>query len=264
MSAWDTGRRIRALWSIIFWVVVGVASYVLGVQSAVGQQAEASVLDAARFTTDPPAPLNLVSIPTVGIALLVIGLIAWGVHGVRRALALVAISATALVASQLLKLQLLSRPELFELDAPNTFPSGHMTVFAVLTAAIIWAVPTSVRAIAALAGAALLAAVGWQLLAFGWHRPSDVLGAIALGVLAFAVATIMSPSTNRGTPMMYRTVRAGLGILGWIFVGGSVALAAFAASQANQDLLLDAGQFGVIGASALASRSLLVLSTGPR
>jgi hypothetical protein len=264
VSARETGRRLRAVWSIVFWVAVGVTSYVLGVQSALGQQAEASVLDAARFTTDPPAPLNLVSIPTVGIALGVIGLLAWGVHGIRRALALLLISAAALVASQLLKLQLLPRPELFEIDAPNTFPSGHMTVFTVLVAAIVWAVPTTVRAIVAVAGAALLAAVGWQLLAYAWHRPSDVLGAIALGVVAFAVATLVRPATTRSTPILYRTVRAGLGMLGWILVAGSLAMAAFAASQANQDLLLDAGQFGIIGASVLASRSLLVLSTGPR
>lgn len=264
MSGLASGRRIRAVWSIVFWIAVGVGSYVLGVQSALGQQAEASVLDAARFTTDPPAPLNLVSIPTVGITLLVIGLVALGVHGIRRALGLLVVSAAALVASQLLKLQLLPRPELFELDAPNTFPSGHMTVFTVLVAAIVWAVPTSARALVAVAGAALLAAVGWQLLAYGWHRPSDVLGAIALGVAAFAVATLIKPATSRSTPALYRTVRAGFGMLGWILVAGSLALAAFAAAQSNQDLLLDAGQFGIIGASVLAARSLLVLSTGPR
>lgn len=264
MSGLETGRRVRAMWSIGFWIAVGVASYVLGVQSALGQQAEASVLDAARFTTDPPAPLNLVSIQTVGIALLVVGLLAWAVHGIRRALAMLLISVAAIVASQLLKLQLLPRPELFELDAPNTFPSGHMTVFAVLVAAVIWAVPTGMRAVVAIAGAALLSAVGWQLLAFGWHRPSDVLGAIALGVVAFATATLIRPATTRSTPLLYRTIRAGLGMLGWILVAGSLALAAFAATRADQDLLLDAGQFGVIGASVLASRSLLVLSTGPR
>lgn len=264
MSGLETGRRLRALWSVLFWIAVGVGSYVLGVQSALGQEAEANVLDAARFTTDPPAPLNLVSVPSVAITLLAIGVVACAVHGFRRGIALLTISALALVASQLLKLQLLPRPELFELDAPNTFPSGHMTVFTVLVAALIWAVPARARSLFAVAGAALLAAVGWQLLAFGWHRPSDVLGAIALGVMAFALATLIRPARSRNTPMLYRTTRVGLGMLGWILVAGSVALAAFAVSQANQDLLLDAGQFGVIGASALATRTLLVLSTGPR
>lgn len=258
----DTKRRLGALWSILFWVAVGVGSYVLGVQSTVGQQAEASVLDAARFTTDPPAPLNLVSIPSVGISLLGLGILAWIVHGIWRGLGVVLVSAVALVASQLLKLQLLPRPELFELNAPNTFPSGHMTVFTVLVAALIWAVPTRIRAFVTLGGSALLAAVGWQLLAFGWHRPSDVLGAIALGVGAFALATALRPATSRGTPILARTLSIGMLMIGWALVLGALVLALVAATTSNQNLMLDAGQFGIIAAATLGSRSLFRLSTG--
>ncbi|WP_244301029.1 hypothetical protein [Leucobacter insecticola] len=141
----DTRRRLGALWSLLFWVAVGVGSYVLGVQSALGQQAEASVLDAARFTTDPPAPLNLVSVPSVAFSLLAVSALAWWVHGFRRGIGVLTVSLCVLAASQLLKLRLLTRPGLFELDAPNTFPSGHMTFFAVLVAALIWAVPAKMR-----------------------------------------------------------------------------------------------------------------------
>jgi len=72
------------------------------------------------------------------------------------------------------------RPELLDLDAQNTFPSGHMAVFAVLVAALLWAVPRTARAVLAVLGAGLLGVVSWQLLEFGWHRPSDLLGAQAL------------------------------------------------------------------------------------
>lgn len=264
MSGVTSSRRLRALWTAIFWIAVGVGSYVLGVQSTAGQQAEASVLGAARFTTDPPAPLNLVSIPTIAIALLVIALLALLVHGIRRALVVSLVSVTAIAASQLLKLRLLERPELFEIDAPNTFPSGHMTVFVVLVAALIWAVPTKVRAFVAFAGAALLGAVGWQLLEYAWHRPSDVLGAIALGALVFSLASVIRPATSRGSVVFSRATSVALALLGWILVAGALLLAVYAATTSHATLMLSAGQFGVVGASAIASRSLFKLCTSPR
>ena len=46
--------RGRAIAIAICAAVIGVLSYVLGVGSTTGQQAEASVLDAATFTMDPP------------------------------------------------------------------------------------------------------------------------------------------------------------------------------------------------------------------
>lgn len=256
------GGRLSALWSLLFWIAVGVGSYLLGVRNALGQRAEDSVLEAADFTTTPPPPLNLVSIPSVAAALLALGAVAFFAHGVKRALVVTIVPAFAIAASQLLKLRLLSRPELFELDAPNTFPSGHMTVFTVLTAALIWAVPTRTRAFVALGGAALLSAVGWQLLAYGWHRPSDVLGGIALGTAAFGLACLIRPARSRGSAVLARTVSIGLVVLGWALVGGALVLAAIAAAQGSAPLMLSAGQFGCIAASLLSVRSLFRLGSG--
>ncbi len=253
--------RLRALWFAIFWAVVGVGSYVLGVQNALGQRAENSVLDAAEFTYSPPPPLNLVSIPSVAIALLVVGIIAFFVHGIRRALVVTVVPALAIVASQLLKQQLLTRPQLFELDLPNTFPSGHMTVFTVLTAALIWGVPTRVRSFVTLGGAALLAAAGWQLLAYGWHRPSDVFGGLALGTLAFSLACLIRPATARGLAVLGRTTSIGLVLIGWTMVAAALALTGMAAWRESADLMLSAGEFGGVGVSALAARSLFLLSS---
>nr|WP_245190049.1 phosphatase PAP2 family protein [Leucobacter exalbidus] len=251
------------MWFSIFWAAVGVGSYMLGVRNEFGQRAEDSVLDAAEFTTSPPPPLNLVSIPSVAVALLIIGVVALAVHGIRRAAVVTIVPALAIVASQLLKQQLLTRPELFALDLPNTFPSGHMTVFTVLTAGLIWAVPSRGRALVTLGCAVLLGAAGWQLLAYGWHRPSDVLGGVALGALAFSLACLLRPATARGgAPIMGRTVSVGLAMCGWVLVAGGVALALGAWMGESPDLMLSAGQFGGIGISALASRSLLLLSSG--
>lgn len=255
--------RLRALWSSVFWGSVGVGAYLLGVWSVFGQVAEATVLDAASYTTSPPPPLNLVSLPTVVIALVVISILAWIVHGPGRAVRVGLLSLLAIVSSQLLKQQLLSRPELFELDAPNTFPSGHMTVFVALLAALIWAVPGRLRAVVTVIGAVVLAAVAWQLLAYGWHRPSDVLGALALGVLAFTVPSIVWPARGVASPEFGRVALVGLAILGWSIALGGVVLACIASLRGMGSLLLTAGQFGVIGASLIAARSLLSLSTLP-
>ena len=261
MSGVAAGGRLRATWFLVFWAAVGIASYVLGVRNVVGQRAEESVLDAADFTFTPPPPLNLVSIPTVAIALVVVGVIAWASHGFRRALVVTVIPALSILAAQLLKLRLLTRPELFELDAANTFPSGHMTVFAAITAALIWAVPSRVRAFVALGGAALIAAVGWQLLAYGWHRPSDVYGGIALAVVAFAAASLIRPPTSRGETVLGGSASVGLAIAGWVTVGAAVVLVGVAVATENSALMLSAGEFGGVGAAALAARTMLLLGS---
>ncbi|UOR03057.1 phosphatase PAP2 family protein [Leucobacter allii] len=253
--------RLRALWIALFWIAVGVASYILGVRSALGQQAEASVLDAAEFTTDPPAPLNLVSIPTIAIALAAIGVIAALAHGFARAARVVLVAGAAIATSQLLKGLVLSRPTLFELDDVNTFPSGHMTVFTALVAALALAVPDRLRAIVALAGTALLSVVGWQLLAYGWHRPSDVFGALALGVALFAAVSALWPLRGSGRPALGGGIGIGLALCGWIVVAAATALAANAGITANADLMLSAGEFGAVGASALTARSVLRLGS---
>ncbi|MFV0433094.1 MAG: phosphatase PAP2 family protein [Leucobacter sp.] len=253
--------RAAAIWPVVLWALVGVASYLIGVRLAIGQLAEDSVLDAAEFTYDPPPPLNLVSVPTVAVAVIAVGVIAYFANSLRRAIVVVVIPALAILASQLLKQELLTRPQLFELSQPNTFPSGHMTVFMSLVAALVWAVPSAVRSIVAAVGAAVLAAVSWQLLAYGWHRPSDVLGGLALGTLSFAIAALIHPLTMRERPALGRSVPTVLLILGLIGVAVALGIAAVAAWLANSSFMLIAGEVGVAAASVLAARTVLILAT---
>jgi len=182
------------------------------------------------------------------------------VHGWRRAIGIVGASATAIVASQLLKLRVLERPQLLELDIDNTFPSGHMTAFTVCTAALVWAVPTVLRAYSALGGAALLSVVSWQLLAYGWHRPSDVLGGIALGVLTFAAAAVVQPlRVRRGAPFA-RGAGVVLIMSALLCLAVTAALLVIGAARETTELILAVGQLAAIGVSALGARSLLSLA----
>lgn len=255
-------RSRSTAWALaLLSLIAGGLFYAGGVLNALGQQAEASVLEAASFTYSPPPPLNLVSIPAVAIALVLIGGVALAAHGVRRSVAATLTPVAAIVASQLLKQQFLQRPGLFELDAPNTFPSGHMTVFAALTGALVWAVPAGARAFSALAGAIVMAVAACQLIGYGWHRPSDVLGALALCAFAFAVASLLSrgeaPATSRGS----RGISSTLAIGGFALAILGIAVAAVALLAESSRLMLLAGAIGLVGASFLTARAFLLLNS---
>lgn len=260
--------RGRALVYALVALAIGGVSYAIGVGSLLGQRAEASVLDASEFTFDPPAPLSLVSPWSVIAAILVLAVIAWIAHGFGRALWLLVFSVGAIAVSQLLKQRVLSRPDLFDLDAPNTFPSGHMTVFAVIAGGLIWASSGRWRGLAALLGAILMGTVSWQLLEYGWHRPSDVIGAQALGVLAFALAAVLR--LPRGAPTAHlpgsvsNAVNRILGVIltvcGIALVIGGILLALVAVSSRSDGLILAAGQIALVGTSALATRMYVALS----
>lgn len=255
-----SNRRLRVLWILIFWVAVGVGSYVLGVLSQTGQLVEENALSASQYNTNPPAPLSLVSPLTIAVALIAIGLVALWVHGIYRTLVVTLVPAVAIVASQLLKSQVLGRPNFMDFNAVNTFPSGHMTVFTAIVGAAVLASPRWIRASVALAGAVLLGVVGWQLLTYGWHRPSDVLGALALGVASFAAVTLLSPLRPARGVILVRTVSIGLAFTGWIAVVGSLILTIVAYSLNSSGLMLNAGQGACIAVGMLAAHALLRLS----
>jgi membrane-associated phospholipid phosphatase len=58
------------------------------------------------------------------------------------------------------------------------FPSGHVTAAASIAIAFVFVVPPAARALTAVLGAGLVAAVGCSAMVLGWHFPSDVLGGI--------------------------------------------------------------------------------------
>jgi len=135
----------------------------------------------------------------VGSLVLVLALIA-GQALVRRraalALAAVGLVAGALLTTEVLKHLVLARPDLLPRPSAldhNSFPSGHTTIaFAAGLAATLAAPPRWRRPVAV--GALLYGtAIGVATVAAGWHRPSDVAGALLVvtgwaAVIALAVA----------------------------------------------------------------------------
>lgn len=258
--------RTRAMLYAVFAAVVGALAFWLGVGSTLGQKAEASVLDASAFTTNPPAPLGLVSTLSVSITFIVLVVIALIVHGFGRAVTIFFFGAAAILASQFLKESLLERPQFLELDEINTFPSGHMTIFGVLSGALIWAAPKSTRWLFSLISTVVLAIVAWQLLEFGWHRPSDLIGAQALVVLAYALASWIGfrksrraePSAVFGAVNKFTSIA--LTLTGIIVVLGGFALVGVAASTHSDQLMLNAGEIVLVGVSVLTTRTLARLA----
>lgn len=69
----------------------------------------------------------------------------------------------------------------------GSWPSGHSTTAMSLALCLVLVVGPRLRPLAALAGAGYAIAVGYALVALGWHLPSDVLG----GYLVAATFTLL-------------------------------------------------------------------------
>lgn len=256
------GSRVRALWTTVIALIVGTTAYVLAVLNETGQRLEASVLSAASFDYTPAGPLMLVSNTSVIIALIVAVILALIRWGMGRAVVVFVAPALALLLSQVLKLAVLERPPLWEVDAVNTFPSGHVTVYAVLIGALIWAVPPSFRGFMSVFGTALLGLVTLQILAYGWHRPSDVVGAIALTLASFGLVAWVAPLREKsiGAKVQPRLSRKLLKLL--VVLGVAVAaVAAFVGLVTdNGSAWLVAGESAALAGCAFCNREILSLT----
>ena len=258
--------RRKALLIAAAALVVGALSYLLAVRTGLGQRAEQSVLGGSTYDTTASWLLRYVNTITAGIALVLIGALAWRCRGLARAVWGTLFAVAAVVASQLLKHELLERPAFDDFQLDNTFPSGHMTVYGVVVAGLIWAVPPRIRGVIAVGGAALLGTVAWQLLAYGWHRPSDLLGAQALVVFAFALAAATRLPWRRQTPDRtpatpgYKLFTALLTFSGFILVLGGVVLVLFAGRMDSEVMLIGGSEIALVGSSTLATRALITLA----
>ncbi|MFC7879031.1 phosphatase PAP2 family protein [Isoptericola sp. NPDC057391] len=138
----------------------------------------------------------------VSVAFVVAGVgVAMLVALVRRrwvlALQVAVLVGGANVTTQVLKHGILDRPELLPgWTGPNTLPSGHTTVAASVSVALLLVTPRAWRPVVAVLGAAYTAATGVSTLVGQWHRPSDVVAAL-LVVLAWGAAVCaLTPASS--------------------------------------------------------------------
>ncbi|HKG39822.1 MAG TPA: phosphatase PAP2 family protein [Conexibacter sp.] len=172
-----------------------VVAYVVFVRTHAGQRVDGAALDGrlASFHARHAASQLLTTISVGSLALILALLVAQALLRRRVALAVVAVVVVlgALTLTEVLKHLVLVRPDLVpsSLDH-NSFPSGHTTTaFAAGIAATLAAPARWRRAVAA--GALLYGtAIGIATIAAGWHRPSDVAGAM-LVVTGWAAAVVL-------------------------------------------------------------------------
>jgi membrane-associated phospholipid phosphatase len=174
-----------------------IAAYIIFVRTHAGQRLDETALD-GRLASDHArhaASVLLTTISVGSLALVLVLLVGQALLRRRIALAVVPVAVVlgAVVLTEVLK-HVLVRPELvFSPIDHNSFPSGHTTTaFAVGIAAALAAPPRWRRVVAV--GALLYGtAIGIATIAAGWHRPSDVAGAM-LVVTGWAALVVLAVS----------------------------------------------------------------------
>lgn len=148
-----------------------------GFLSTLDDNRQKQVADAVAALCDP-GPFLLIGFTIVGVALLR--------RSPRRAAAAATLLLGAAGSSQILK-PLLAKARFdgdvvgFDhivnpvIDAP-AFPSGHATAAMALALAAVIVAPRALRPLVAGGGALFALAVGFAIVALGWHYPSDIVG----------------------------------------------------------------------------------------
>ena len=115
------------------------------------------------------------------------------------------------VTTQLLKHAVLTRPD-FGLGTLNSLPSGHTTVVASAVGASLLVAPRLWRPVIAVLGGFATTLTGASTIVAGWHRPSDVIAALAVSLIWTAgVALVLH---GPAVPVLATMVGAGRGLRG--------------------------------------------------
>lgn len=133
--------------------------------------------------------LGYITMGTTALALVVCIAVALVQGRIRTAVAAAMIIAGANVTTQVLKHYVLERPDL-GFGTLNSLPSGHTTVAASVVLAALLVAPATLRSLFAIAGSFAVTLVGTSTLAGGWHRPADIIAAIAVCLLWASVVAI--------------------------------------------------------------------------
>lgn len=115
---------------------------------------------------------------------------------VRLAVAALVVIAGANVTTQLLKHVVLERSAL-DVIAPNSLPSGHTTVVASAVGALLLVAPRALRLAVVVPGSFAVTATGASTVVAGWHRPADIVAALAVCLAWTAAGSLMAGGSHR-------------------------------------------------------------------
>ena len=222
--------------------VVGL--YLVFVRTPIGQRwddrallgGQLASLDSRQALTAALHGVRISTIVLMIVLLLVIGLVR---KRLVTAVTMAAAFGFSILSAEVLK-QVLPRRDLApELNAYvdngniDTYPSGHATIAMGFALALIVVSSPRYRTAAAAFGMAWAAAVPMAALAAGWHRPSDVMGGMALALMWLAGATAIAlrrrgiidtiPGSTRLLPLIAAAVAIGalIALTAWVLAGDS-------------------------------------------
>lgn len=170
--------------------LLGVLTLVVLVRIALGSQRGQQWDDSAMHTVMGGRDTQLAMLSLlgyVGIGAIVAVVVGCAVVSVLRGRIALAVGAVVVVAganvtTQVLKHTLLERPDL-GLGTLNSLPSGHTTVVASAVGAALLVAPRAWRPLVALAGGLATTMTGASTVVAGWHRPADVVAALAVSLV---------------------------------------------------------------------------------
>lgn len=176
--------------------VVAVVALRTGAGQRLDERAMRTVVAGREAEVTVLSLLGRVSIGAVLTVSAVCVLLALARGRVRLALAALLVIAAANVTTQLLKHVLLERSVL-DVIAPNSLPSGHTTVVASAVGALLLVSPRVVRLPVVMTGAFAVAITGASTMVAGWHRPADIIAALAVCLGWTAVGAIVAGGSHR-------------------------------------------------------------------
>jgi membrane-associated phospholipid phosphatase len=275
-------RVVAALVALLAAVGVGL-TYRLFVTTTLGQQVDELAREGAVHGQDSLWRVAGPVLDVVSESFVVIGIsVAMAVALVRRrwilALQVAVLVGGANLTTQVLKRYVLDRPDLLDgWNGANSLPSGHTTIAASVSVALLLATPRSWRSVVALAGGAYTAATGVSTLVGQWHRPSDVVAAVlvvlAWGALvcAFTPASSLDVAPRRhrlpsGEPRPHAFASPGSSVVGCLLLLGAAVTGAISAAAtlrlARADTLGVSPDIGAYATGALAVLAVTALAFG--
>lgn len=200
-------RVLRLLGWALLAVGVFVALYLLMVRWGIGQRIDDIAMEGRKATRLAPrrAASRVMEVLTP-VALVVGGsamvLAAWRLRGRLSAAVIAAVLLLTGIGSRVAKARL-PREDLLgdSFTGPaNTYPSGHVAVATALVLLAVAVCPPWWRSRVAALGAGALSLHSVAMMGSGWHRPSDVVGGMALATAVGALGGLVVSRQWKGSP----------------------------------------------------------------
>ena len=252
----DPWSAARALGVALAAVAALVGVYVAFVQTHRGQRWDQLALYHLGQSVVPrDAVRTLLETVTVG-GVAVILVVFVSVALVRRrwvlACAAVALVVGANLTTEVLKHDLLNRPDM-GYGQLNSLPSGHMTVVASLILAGLLVVPRGARWLVALAGSLAVTVTAVGTVVAGWHRPSDVVAALAI-TLAWGALIVAVLALTQGVEESTRRTARPMALVPGLALAAALFIALCVRPDSTADLTLQVTTMcglAVIGAGVI-------------